>query len=115
MKRQIAATLIAAASLTAVAAAPVAADGPRAHAAKSYRVLLKDSYFSPASITTRGSATLTFVWAGKLTHNLIGKRIPSSYATPRKRALPLTRTYRKGSYRFDCSIHPGMTLKLRVR
>ena len=66
-------------------------------------------------ITTRGSATLTFVYSGKLTHNIIGPKIPSSYATPRKRARALTRTYRKGSYRFDCSIHPGMVLKLRVR
>lgn len=115
MKRQIAATLIAAASIAAIAVVPVAADGPRAHAAASYRILLKDSYFRPGSITARGSATLTFVYAGKLTHNILGPKIPSSYATPRKRALPLTRTYRKGSYRFDCSIHPGMVLKLRVR
>lgn len=115
MKRQIAATLIAAASLTVIVAAPVAADGRHAHAAASYRILLKDSYFRPGSITTRGSATLTFVYSGKLTHNILGPQIPSSYATPRKRARPLTRTYRKGSYRFDCSIHPGMVLKLRVR
>ncbi len=115
MKRQLAAILVAASSLAVAVAAPVAADGPRAHAAGSYRILLKDSYFRPASITTRGSATLTFVYAGKLTHNLIGPKIPSSYATPRKRARTLTRTYRKGSYRFDCTIHPGMVLKLRVR
>ena len=115
MKRQLAAALVAASSLTAVLAAPVAADGPRAHAASSYRILLKDSYFSRSSITTRGSATLTFVYAGKLTHNIIGPKVPSSYATPRKRARTLTRTYRKGLYSFSCTIHPGMDLKLRVR
>lgn len=115
MKRQLAAALVAASSLTAVLAAPVAADGPRAHAAASYRILLKDSYFSRSSITTRGSATLTFVYAGKLTHNIVGPKVPASYATPRKRALPLTRTYRKGRYTFTCTIHPGMDLKLRVR
>ena len=115
MKRHLAAALVAASSLTAVLAAPVAADAPHARAANTTRVLLKDSYFMPSSITRRGSATIRFVYAGKLTHNIIGPKVPSSYATPRKRALPLTRTYKKGSYRFDCTIHPGMVLKLRVR
>ena len=115
MKRQFAAVLVAATSLIAVLAAPVTAHAPRVHAASSYRILLKDSYFTPANITTRGSATLSFVYVGKLTHNIIGPKVPGSYATPHKRAKTLTRTYTRGSYRFDCSIHPGMVLKLRVR
>ncbi len=117
MKRQFVAALSAAAALTAASATagPAVADAPRAHASARYTVKLVDSVFRPSSIRARGSATLTFVWAGKLTHNIIGPKIPNSYATPRKRALPLTRTYRKGSYSFYCSIHPGMTLKLRVR
>ncbi len=115
MKRQFAAVLVAATSLIAVLAAPVTAGAPRAHAASSYRILLKDSYFTPANITARGSATLSFVYVGKLTHNIIGKNIPSSYATPHRRAKTLTRTYKRGTYRFDCSIHPGMVLKLRVK
>ena len=64
MKRQFAAVLVAATSLIAVLAAPVTAHAPRAHAASSYRILLKDSYFTPANITARGSATLSFVYVG---------------------------------------------------
>ena len=115
MKRRLAAILVATTSLIAVLAAPVTAHAPRAHAASSYRILLKDSFFSPANITARGSATLSFVYVGKLMHNIIGPKVPGSYATPHKRATTLTRTYKRGSYRFDCSIHPGMVLKLRVK
>lgn len=115
MQRSLVAALTAAAALTAMSATPVAADAPPAHAAAGRTILLKDSFFRPSSISAKGSATITFVYAGKLTHNIIGPKIPKSYATPHKRAKSLTRTYRKGKYTFTCSIHPGMDLTLRVR
>ena len=107
-----------AAAIAVAAAAPAGArssETSRAHAASLYTVRLKDSYFSPASIKARGKATLRFVWAGKLAHNLIGRRIPSSYASARVRHATLTRSYGRGIYTFRCTIHPGMSLKLRVR
>lgn len=115
MQRKIAAAFIAAVTVIAVLSAPVAADAPRAHAAGSYSVKLVDSLFKPGSISTKGSARLTFIYAGKLTHNIIGPKIPKSYENPRKRALPLTRSYGRGKYTFKCTIHPGMNLYLRVR
>ena len=115
MQRKIAVALAVAATLIAVLSTPVAARAPRAHAAGTYAVRLVDSVFKPGSITAKGSATLTFVYAGKLTHNIIGPKIPKSYEQPRKRALPLTRTFTKGKYTFTCTIHPGMVLSLRVR
>ena len=78
-------------------------------------VKLKDSYFSPALITTKGTTTLRFVWAGELTHNLDGRGIPDRYLKARVRYKPLLRTYGRGVYRFLCTIHPGMEMKLRVR
>ena len=115
MKRQLAACLAAVSLVAVVIAVPAASGAPRARAASSYTVKLVDSSFRPGTINARGSATLTFVYAGALTHNIIGPKIPSSYATPRKRARRLTRTYGKGRYTFRCSIHPGMNLYLRVR
>jgi plastocyanin len=102
-----------------VAAAPAGAgpsEAPRgAHAAALYTARLKDSYFSPSSIRARGKATVRFVWAGKLAHNLVGRGIPKSYSSAAVRHKPLTRTYGRGTYTFSCTIHPGMALKLRVR
>ena len=90
-------------------------DGPAARAAATYTVRLKDSFFSPASVRARGRTTIRFVWAGKLAHNLVGRNVPKSYARARVRSTPLTRTYGRGSYTFNCTIHPGMSFRLRVR
>lgn len=95
-------------------ATPADAPAP-AHAAAIRTVKLKDSYFSPALITTRGTTTLRFVWAGELRHNLDGRGIPDRYLHARRRYAPLLRTYGRGVYRFFCTIHPGMEMKLRVR
>lgn len=102
-------------ALAAPASASPAPAGPAAHAAATRTVKLKDSYFSPASITSRGKTTLRFVWAGELRHNLVGRGIPERYARPRTRYPALVRTYGRGVWRFSCTIHPGMEMKLRVR
>ena len=115
MQCKLAAAFAAAAILIVVFAGPVLATGSRAHSASTHTVRLVDSLFKPESIKATGSATLKFVYAGKLTHNIIGPKVPKSYEQPRKRALPLTRTYGKGKYTFKCTIHPGMNLYLRVR
>ena len=89
-------------ALALACAAPAAAraplPGPAAHSAATRTVKLKDSYFSPSSIRASGKATLRFVWAGKLAHNLIGRRIPKSYEGAAIRHRALTRTYGRGIY-----------------
>ena len=108
-------TAVTAAVVPAATAAAGPGGGPAARTAAVHTVRLKDSYFSPSSVKAGGKATVRFVWAGKLGHNLIGRRIPSSYETARVRHKALTRTYGRGTYTFSCTIHPGMTFKLRVR
>ncbi len=88
---------------------------PVASAAATYTTKLKDSYFSPSTITANGKTTVRFVWAGKLAHNLVGRGIPRTYVKARVRHRTLTRTYGRGVYTLLCTIHPGMELKLRVR
>lgn len=93
------------------------ADAPVASAAaRAYTTTLKDSFFSPSTITVKSRrATVKFVWRGRLAHNLVGKSIPRKYARARVRHKSLKRTYGRGVYRFQCTIHPGMDFKLRVR
>jgi plastocyanin len=114
-KQALALAALCAAAVPVATAAAHSGDGPGAQAAATRTIRLKDSYFSPSSLTRSGKATVRFVWAGKLGHNLIGRRIPSSYERARIRHKALTRTYGRGTYKFTCTIHPGMTFRLRVR
>ncbi len=120
-RKLIASVTVLAASLALVQPAPAApADEPVAAAARKAKlkprtVKLKDSYFSPSSISAKKKAKLRFVWAGRLVHNLVGRRIPRKYARAKRRHRRVTRTYGRGVYRFSCTIHPGMDFKLRVR
>ena len=111
--------LLATLALVLACAEPAAArppsPGPAAHAAATRTVKLKDSFFSPSSVRASGKTTVRFVWAGTLAHNLVGRNIPKSYAKAAVRRKSLTRTYGRGIYTFECTIHPGMSFKLRVR
>ena len=107
--------VLAACALTAATSLAAPAGNPRVRAAATYTTKLKDSYFSPSVITAKGKATVRFVWAGQLTHNLDGRGVPDKYLKAKLRHRPLTRTYGRGVYTFLCTIHPGMELKLRVR
>ena len=118
MDRRKKALALAALTALAVPAATAAArpgDGPAATSAAIRTIRLKDSYFSPSSYARSGKATVRFVWAGTLGHNLVGRNIPKSYSSARVRHKALTRTYGRGTHRFSCTIHPGMSFKLRVR
>ena len=105
--------LVVACAEPAVARPP--SPGPTAHSAATRTIKLKDSYFSPSVLRASGKATVRFVWAGELAHNLVGRSIPKSYANAAVRRKSLTRTYGRGIYTFECTIHPGMSFKLRVR
>ena len=113
--KALALTALAAVAAPAATAAAHPGDGPNARAAATRTIKLKDSYFSPSSVKSSGKTTVRFVWAGTLAHNLVGRSIPKSYANAAVRRKPLTRTYGRGIYRFECTIHPGMTFKLRIR
>jgi len=101
----IAATLLAA----LVLAAPATAAGP-------VTVRLKDSFFSPSRVTLQRGGSVRFVWAGELTHNLLGPGIPGRLEDPATRRKSFVRVFRhRGRVLFTCSIHPGMDMTVRVR
>ncbi|CAB4942435.1 unannotated protein [freshwater metagenome] len=107
---------LAAAALALPAAAPAAPAAPTAAAAATTTVQLEDSIFAPATLSLRRGARLRFVWAGTFAHNLTGRGVPRSYATPRVRARTLTLTLRRaGTFKYLCTLHSGMALRVRVR
>ena len=87
-----------------------------ATAAKPVTVKLKDSFFSPSRVTLSPGGSVRFVWAGELTHNLLGPGIPGRLEDPATRRKPFIRVFRhRGLVLFTCSIHPGMDMTVRVR
>lgn len=102
-------------SIAAMAFAALVFAAP-ATAAKPVTVKLKDSFFSPSRVTLRRGGSVRFVWAGELTHNLIGPGIPGRLEDPATRRRPFIRVFRhRGRVLFACSIHPGMDMTVRVR
>jgi plastocyanin len=96
--------LLALVVVTAVGAAAV----PALAATKTVRV--DDNVFSPKSVTVSKGAKLTFRWVGDAPHNVKGAGINIGNRTSGSRTV---RAKRSGT--LVCTIHPGMTLKLRVR
>lgn len=115
MKRAL--VLIAALAAAAIAApAGAGGDPPEASSSSSSSVTVKlrDSFFSPRSLTVARGTVVRFVWAGRLVHNLTGPGIPARYARTRLRGS-YSRSFSRGTRRFACTIHPGMGMRLRVR
>jgi len=94
-------------ALGAFAASALANGGARAAGSKTISV--RDSVFSPRSITVSPGTTLRFVWGGRLPHNVVG---PGTNIGARVRGSASVRA-RSGSY--VCTIHRGMKLSVKVR
>jgi plastocyanin len=77
---------------------------------------LRDTFFSPKSVTVKKGATVKWVWRGRLPHNVTVKKGPAKFhsrtMTKGSFAKKLTK---RGTYRIVCTIHPGMNLTLKVK
>ena len=107
--------LLAIAGLALAAAAPALPTAAGARTTKT--VTLKDIAFSPRSLTVPRGATVTFAFRdGDTTHNVTstgGRRFKT--ITNRSSGSP-ARTFRRvGTYRYACTLHPGMTGRITVR
>ena len=79
-------------------------------------IKLKDDYFAPKSTSVSKGSTVTFRWAGKAPHNVTVTRGPLKFHSPTKTSGSYSRRLTKaGTYRIVCTIHPGMSLTLKVR
>ena len=82
----------------------------------SRTVRVKDNFFSPKSTSVSRSSTVTWRWAGKSSHNVVVKSGPVRFQSRLQRSGSYKRKLtRRGTYSIVCTIHSGMTMKLRVR
>jgi plastocyanin len=80
-------------------------------------VSVRDSFFSPKSITVKRGTTVRWAWRGtRLPHNVNAFRGPQRFKSALKRRGSYSkRLTRRGLYRIRCDIHPGMRMAVRVR
>jgi plastocyanin len=97
------------ASLTpALAAAP-----PRAHAASTTTVTLKDISFKKATVKIAKGASVKWVWKdGDTPHNVT---FASKHSKTQKSGSYTLRFAKTGTFKYHCTIHPGMDGKVVVR
>jgi plastocyanin len=108
-------TLLAIAGLALAAAAPTMTAAAGAGAGST--VTLKDISFSPRSLTTSRGTAVTFAFRDDgTTHNVTstaGRRFKS---IANRSSGSVRRTFpRAGTYRYACTLHPGMTGRITVR
>lgn len=102
--------LVAVAAIGATAGTAAAAPlGARSAATATIQV--KDNFFGPRAVTVGKNTTLKFVWRGRLVHNVaVGRKIILSNRRSGTGAIRVTR-----SVAFNCTLHRGMNLAVRVR
>ncbi|CAA9532584.1 MAG: hypothetical protein AVDCRST_MAG85-3817 [uncultured Solirubrobacteraceae bacterium] len=96
--------LIVLAALVALAIAAI----PAFAATKTVKV--DDNVFSPKALTMKKGDKIKFVWVGDAPHNVKGAGINIGTRTSGTKTV----TIRKAGT-FVCTIHPGMTGKIRLR
>jgi plastocyanin len=117
MLRVLLAVPAAAVALAAGALPAVAGPSPSRAPARA-TVTLKDIAFNPAKVTIRRGGSVTFRWAdGDSPHNVTPARRGPRFRrlATRKSGSAVVRLTRRGTYRFTCTIHPGMAGRIVVR
>jgi plastocyanin len=107
--------LLAIAGLAFAAAAPAVTTAAGAGATRT--VTLKDISFSPRSLTISRGTTVAFTFRdGSTTHDVTSTAGRRFKTIPGRSAGSVRRTFRRaGTYRYECTLHPGMTGRITVR
>jgi plastocyanin len=102
-------------ALTAAAGVTAALAVPAFAATRTVQV--RDDVFAPKSLTVSKNTTLRFVWRGKNPHNVVVSKGPQRFSSGgvKVKGSYSVKVRKAGSYTIVCQIHPGMTMKLRVR
>lgn len=103
---------LAAAAALAVAALPAGA-APTAVTSASATVTLKGIAFKPRKVTINRGGTVRWLWRdGSVAHNVVGSGFKSR---TQSRGSFSHRFTRRGTFRYRCTLHPGMTGTVVVR
>jgi plastocyanin len=79
-------------------------------------VRVDDNVYKPKSLTVKRGDTVRWRWVGEAPHNVVVDRGPQRFRSKlQRRGTYSKKMTRRGSYRIVCTIHPGMTMSLRVR
>ncbi|HEV7494249.1 cupredoxin domain-containing protein [Baekduia sp.] len=105
-------TLVACASVASLTPA-LAAAPPRAHAASTTTVTLKDISFKKATVKIAKGGSVRWVWKdGDTPHNVT---FATKHSKTQKSGSYTLRFARAGTFKYHCTIHPGMDGKIVVR
>ncbi len=109
--------LLAAGALVAVASVAslspaLAAAPPRAHATSTTTVTLKDISFKKSTVKIAKGGSVKWVWKdGDTPHNVT---FATKHSKTQKAGSYTLRFARAGTYKYHCTIHPGMNGKVVV-
>jgi plastocyanin len=95
----------------------IAAVGP-AQAGSSKTVSVKNNSFSPGTVKIKKGGKVVWKWTqGGVPHNVTPIKGGRASRTSSRKGFTYSRTFaKKGTYRFECTIHPGqMRLTVKVR
>lgn len=100
-----------------VGAPAVAAPSTGAREAATKTVVLKDIEFKPATRSVKRGEQVTWSWRdGDTPHNVASRGSKKFKSSPTKtQGTYRVRFTRKGTYRYVCTIHPGMAGKVVVK
>ncbi|MCW2994304.1 MAG: amidase [Conexibacter sp.] len=102
-------------AVASVASLPVAqaAAPPRAHAASTTTVTLKDISFKRSTVRIAKGASVKWVWKdGDTPHNVTFK---TKHSKTQKSGTYTLKFARAGTFKYQCTIHPGMVGKIIVK
>ena len=76
-------------------------------------VSVRDNLFTPKSLTVSKGTTVKWTWRGHASHNVTSSQFKPS--TTKRTGVYSIRFNRKGTFRYRCTIHTGMTGTIRVK
>jgi plastocyanin len=102
---------------TAISAAAFGGTVAASNAAGGKTVTLKNIAFSPKSLSVSKGSVVTFAFRdGSTTHNVVSVGSKRFKTISNRSAGSQRRTFtRAGTYRYQCTLHPGMSGRIVVR